>query len=84
VALGSLAPKDVSVALYAGPLSGEGQIISAGVAEMKVEGSPRTGVYVYSGMLHGITTGLQGFRIRILPAHEDLGNPLLMNCITWG
>jgi starch phosphorylase len=84
VTLGSLAPKDVSIALYAGLLSGEGQITSASVTEMKVEGSPRTGVHVYSGMLHGITTGLQGFRIRILPSHEDLGNPLLMNCITWG
>jgi hypothetical protein len=51
---------------------------------MKVEGSPRTGVYIYSGTLQGQTTGLHGFRVRILPAHEDLWNPLHMNCITWG
>jgi starch phosphorylase len=84
IALGELGPKDVSVVLYAGPLSGEGEITSATVSEMKVEGSPRTGVYIYSGMLRGQTTGLHGFRVRILPAHEDLWNPLSMNCIIWG
>lgn len=85
ITLGSLAPKDVSVALYAGLLSGEGEITSATVSEMKVEGCPRTGVYIYSGTLQGKTTGLHGFRVRILPAHEDLWNPVLhMNCITWG
>jgi starch phosphorylase len=84
ITLGALAPKDVSVVLYAGPLSGEGEITSATVSEMKVEGSPRTGAYIYSGSLQGQTTGLHGFRVRILPAHEDLWNPLHMNCITWG
>jgi starch phosphorylase len=85
ITLGALTPKDVSVVLYAGPLSGEGEITSATVSEMKVEGSPRTGAYIYSGTLQGQTTGLHGFRVRILPAHEDLWNPVLhMNCIAWG
>jgi starch phosphorylase len=84
ITLGALAPKDVSVVLYAGPLSGEGEITSATVSEMKVEGSPRSGAYIYSGTLQGQTTGLHGFRVRILPAHEDLWSPLHMNCITWG
>jgi starch phosphorylase len=84
ITLGALAPKDVSVVLYAGLLGSEGEITAATVSEMKVEGSPRTGVYKYSGTLQGHMTGLHGFRIRILPAHEDLSNPLHMNCITWG
>jgi len=84
VRLGSLAPADVSVALYAGPLTGEGEIASATVSEMKVEGSPRAGVYLYSGALYGQSTGQHGFRVRILPAHEDLWSPLSMNCIRWG
>ena len=84
IVLGALAPKDVSVALYSGLLSGDGEITAATVSEMKVEGSPRTGVYKYSGTLQAHMTGLHGFRIRILPAQEDLANPLQMNCITWG
>jgi hypothetical protein len=51
---------------------------------MKVEGSPRPGVYLYTGMLQGRMTGLHGFQVRILPAHEDLASPLAMNCIAWG
>jgi starch phosphorylase len=84
VALGSLRPEDVSVALYSGPLSGEGEILSASVSAMKVEGAPRAGVYLYSGTLQGKTTGLHGFRVRILPAHEDLFSLLATNCIAWG
>ena len=84
VALGSLRSEDVSVVLYSGPLSGEGEILSASVSDMKVEGTPRVGAYLYSGTLQGKTTGLHGFRVRILPAHEDLFSPLAMNCIVWG
>ena len=84
VALGSLLPEDVSVVLYAGPLSGEGEILSASVSDMKVEGTPRAGAYLYSGTLQGKTTGFHGFYVRILPAHEDLFSPLAMNCIVWG
>ncbi len=84
IALGSLRPEDVSVALYSGPLATGSEIASATVSVMKVEGSPRAGAYLYSGMLLGRSTGLQGFRVRILPAHEDLANPLAMNCIAWG
>jgi starch phosphorylase len=84
IALGSLRPEDVSVVLYSGPLTGGGELGPATVSEMKVEGGLTAGTALYSGTLQGRTTGLHGFRIRILPAHEDLANPLVMNCITWG
>jgi hypothetical protein len=51
---------------------------------MKVEGRQQGGAYVFGGTLRGKATGLHGFQIRILPAHEDLPNPIMMNCITWG
>jgi starch phosphorylase len=84
IALGSLRPEDVSVVLYSGPLTGGGEITPPTVSEMKVEGRLQAGAYLYSGMLQARTTGLHGFRVRILPASEDLANPLAMNCITWG
>ena len=84
VALGSLQPEDVSVALYAGPLTGEGEITTATAEAMKVEGVIRPGVYVYSGALPAPSTGQHGFRVRILPAHEDLAAPYSLNCIVWG
>ncbi len=84
IALGPLTPDDVSVALYDGPLTGEGEIDSPTVSEMKVEGAPRSRVYLYSGSIVGQTTGRHGFRVRVLPAHPDLAEPLGMNCIAWG
>jgi starch phosphorylase len=84
IALGSLRPEDVSVSLYFGPIGARGEISPATVVEMKVEKNPRAGVYLYAGMLQGHATGLQGFRIRILPCHQDMEDPLAMNCIRWG
>jgi starch phosphorylase len=79
-----LRPEDVSVSVYAGPLSAEGEILSAETFAMKVEGRQQSGAYLFGGTLRGKATGLHGFQIRILPAHEDLVNPMMMNCIAWG
>ena len=84
VALGVLRPEDVSVALYSGAFSGQWEIGSPRIAEMKAAGPVREGVYTFQGMLSGQAAGRHGFRIRILPAHEDLPNPLTLNCIAWG
>ncbi len=84
VVLGALRPEDVSVSLYAGPLGGPGEIVSPVVSALKVERALQDGVYVYQGTLSGHAAGRHGFRVRILPAHEDLADPLALNCITWG
>jgi starch phosphorylase len=84
ISLGVLRPEDVSVVLYAGPLTAEDEIGQATVSPMKVEGSPRAGLFLYSGSLEGQYTGSHGFRVRVLPAHEDLASPLMLNCIVWG
>jgi starch phosphorylase len=84
VVLGGLRPEDVSVALYAGPIGGQGEILDPAVSEMKVEGAMRDGVFVFGGTLSGRDAGRHGFRVRVLPAHEDLASPLMLNCIAWG
>jgi len=84
VALGALRPEDVAVALYAGPIGGQGEILDPAVSEMKVEGAMRDGVFVFGGTLSGRDAGRHGFRVRVLPAHEDLASPLTLNCIAWG
>jgi starch phosphorylase len=84
VALGTLQPSEVAVALYAGPIGGDGEIAGGEVSEMRVERDLRPGVYQYTGTLQGRSTGLHGFRVRVLPSHPDLAEPLGMNCIAWG
>jgi starch phosphorylase len=79
-----LGPEDVSVALHAGPIDGQGEILDPAVSEMKVEGAMRDGAYVFGGTLSGQDAGRHGFRVRVLPAHEDLATPLMLNCIAWG
>jgi len=44
----------------------------------------RDGVFVFGGTLSGRDAGRHGFRVRVLPAHEDLATPLMLNCIAWG
>jgi len=84
VALGVLRPEDVSVSMYSGPISGQWDITSPRISDMKVTGPVRDGVYTFQGMLSGQAAGRHGFRIRVLPAHEDLISPLALNCIAWG
>jgi starch phosphorylase len=84
IALGSLSPGEVSVALYAGPLRGDGEIAAPAVVEMKAEDTLRPGLYRYTGVLRGKATGQHGFRVRILPSHPDLVSAPTMGCITWG
>jgi starch phosphorylase len=84
VALGALRPEDVSVSMYSGLISGQWDITSPRISDMKVMGPGRDGIYSFQGMLSGQAAGRNGFRIRILPAHQDLPNPLTLNCITWG
>jgi starch phosphorylase len=84
IALGSLSPGEVSVALYAGPLRGDGEIAAPAVVEMKSEDTLRPGLYRYTGVLRGKATGQHGFRVRILPSHPDLVSAPTMGCITWG
>jgi starch phosphorylase len=82
--LGALTPHDVSVVLYTGPLNADGDITSARAIPMRVDETRPDGVHAYVGGLESATTGLHGFRIRVLPAHPDLANPYALHCVTWG
>lgn len=84
IALGPLQPEEVSVVLYAGPLTRDGEIQHPVLSPMRVEATLEPGVYRYAGAIRGRETGLHGFRVRILPAHPDLSEPLAMGCLVWG
>jgi len=84
IALGELTPREVAVALYAGPIGADGEISPATVSAMTAGRALRPGVYRYAGTLQGKMTGLHGFRIRVLPSHPDLADPLGMHSIVWG
>lgn len=83
IRLGALQPKDVSVEIYFGQVDANGEIVKGQGTEMKDVISKGDGVYVFEGAISSAVSGLHGYSVRVLPKHDDLGNPFVMNLITW-
>ena len=84
VDLGTLKPTDVVVQLFYGRLDAEGQIDQSQAVPMLIAQSKGEGVYVFAGAISCQTSGRYGYTLRILPHHEDLGNPFEMGLVLWG
>jgi starch phosphorylase len=82
VSLGSLTPKDVRVELYHGNVNSRGEIDGGQVSPMWLK-ETRDGKQVYEGTLGWDQSGLHGYTVRVLPAHEDLPNPFDAGAIYW-
>ena len=41
------------------------------------------GLYIFNGSVPCISSGLHGYSIRVLPKHEDLDNPFVIDLLTW-
>jgi len=84
VHLGELKPTDVAVELFYGPLNAEGVIVRGRTLPTLIAQSKGQGTYVFAGSLACRTSGRHGYALRIVPSHEDLGNPFEMGLILWG
>ena len=83
VSLGGLKPEDVSVQIYFGGIGTGGEIAGGRSMEMKSMESTGKKTWIYEGAIPCSASGRHGFTVRVLPKHEDLGNPFLMNLVTW-
>ncbi len=82
VHLGDLAPGDVSVQVYQGPVGGGGDLGEGAATEMRHRGAHGADHrFSATGISYG-QSGTHGLTIRVLPAHADLGTPL-PGLITW-
>jgi starch phosphorylase len=84
VHLGELKPTDVAVELFYGPLDAEGQIVQGQVLPTLIAQSKGLGKYIFTGAITCQTSGRHGYALRIVPHHDDLGNPFEMGLILWG
>jgi len=84
VSLGTLKPTDVAVELYYGPLNAEGLIVQGQSMSMLIAQSKGSGSYSFAGAITCRTSGRHGYALRILPSHEDQGNPFEMGLVLWG
>ncbi len=82
--LGNLKPTDVSVELYHGRLDAEGQIVDGQAIPMLIAQSKGEGCYVFAGAISCATSGRHGYALRVIPSHEDQGNPFEMGLVLWG
>jgi starch phosphorylase len=79
----SIGPAEVAVQLYAGPISGKGEIEqpqAIGMSHAKAMGADR---HLFVGKIECRTSGRQGFAVRILPGATDLATPYEPGLITW-
>jgi starch phosphorylase len=80
---GSLAPEDLSVELYYGPVDSKADFLDRNtlpIRHFRREGDRVT----FCGDIPCQQVGRFGFRIRILPFHRLLTNPLSTGLILWG
>jgi starch phosphorylase len=81
--LGSLEPSDVTVELYHGPLDAKGDISPAEITEMRCVEMRDKGDCLFGGVIPFRFSGRYGYTLRLLPHHEDLGNPHKPGLILW-
>ncbi len=82
VDLGGLAPEEVRVECYHGPLSSTGAIESAILDEMSPAGR-KNNFLEYSIDVKCVRTGQLGYAVRVLPKHPDLVQSYVPGLVRW-
>jgi starch phosphorylase len=85
VELGSLAPSDVSVQLYVGPVDADRNLIEAHSVPLALEGSygETPGAFRYRGELPSDRSGRLGFTVRVLPHNPNAVLPHELPLVLW-
>ena len=83
VHLGDLSTNDVEVQIYHGPLDSHWNIQNIHTLPMKVVREDSVKNWIYEGEISCISSGQHGYKIRVLPRHQDLGNPFEPGLIHW-
>ncbi len=82
--LGSLAPDDVDVQIYYGPLEENGNPQNNSTVIMNVDSrKSKNGFYKYIGQVPCARSGHQGYTIRILPKNPLLIHPFELDVVYW-
>jgi starch phosphorylase len=76
-------PKDLTVQLYAGPVSARGEITQPQALTMKYAKAMAPERHLFIGRIDCRTSGRHGFAIRILPGNPDMATPFEPGLITW-
>jgi glycogen phosphorylase len=83
VSLGEIAPDEVAVEVYFGPLDAQRAIVEPRTERLRLEASPGGGRHRYSGTIPCDRSGMLGYAVRARPAHPDANNLLATGLMTW-
>ncbi len=82
VSLGNLEPKDVVVQIYHGGVNHHGDLVETKVSHLSLVRSENN-YHLYEGAYVCSETGMQGYTIRILPAHGLMEDPAELYLCHW-
>ena len=88
--LGPIAPENVTVQAYYGPLINQ-EITQPSMVDLKLEtkvGKVSTtpvesGTYIYQGSIPAAESGSYGLSVRVIPTHPNLTQAHELRLITW-
>ena len=83
VRLGSLAPHDVRVELFAGRVNARQEIVQGESTALQYSNSDGDDRHTFTGSYRCSTPGSHGYTLRVLPDHPGLQNPLEMGLVRW-
>jgi starch phosphorylase len=83
VDLPNVDPREVSVELYAGPITATGEIGAPKILRMDYTKQIAGARHVFSGQIECRTSGRQGFAVRVLPGEPDMATPFEPGLIAW-
>ncbi len=82
--LGPIAPEDVAVEAYYGPLTTDGEIASGRSVRLQHARHDVNGEHWFEGNVPCQTSGRNGYAIRVVPCHDDLADRYDQGLVVWG
>ena len=85
VHLTNLAPEDIEVQIYHGPVDKQDDPGNNAYSIMKLakSGNQQDGIFRYTGSIVCQVTGMQGYTIRIFPKHQLMIHPFELGLVFW-
>ena len=80
---GKIAPHDVAVQIYEGPLDAMGQISDPQIVDIETKAGKSDDGGEFVGVVTCSGSGRHGFTVRVLPRHVDLPSPASLGLVRW-
>jgi starch phosphorylase len=82
--IGDILPEEVAVDVYFGLLDSRGSIIGGEIVSLNAIEEISKGLFSFSGEIECRFCGRQGFMLRVMPNHGELGTVYIPGLLLWG